>query len=185
MDPLALIGECAGLPDFVPARPPIAKLSYSHEAMINMLVSEMPPPSQGELARRFGYSQSWISTVMRTDAFKVKLEERRLAIQDPVLRERVKEQLDAVMDEKARIAGLMARSLEVLEEKMSAHHTAIPDQLALRTLELTSRAAGYGARVEINNNVNVTQQIDDAGDQLVTLLRRKKAEILEGELADE
>lgn len=176
-----MLDEVAGLPDFVPAKPALQKLNYSHKCMIDMLITEMPPPNQNELARRFGRTASWISIVMASDAFRVKLAERQEAIVDPILRERVKEQLDAVLDEKAQLTALMMRSMEVLRAKLEAPLSVVPDQLALRTLELTSRANGYGARDTTTVNVNVNQQIDDASGQLVHLLRRKKAEVLDAD----
>lgn len=167
------MGEVGGLPAVIPPRQPIQKLRYSHKAMIDVLIAE-PWISQNELAARFGRTPSWISTIMASDAFQVGLAERTEEIVDPVLKLKAEE----------RFRGLMMRSIDILNEKLAVHHTAVPDQLALRTLELSSRAAGYGARAETNINVNVTQQIEDAGDQLVHLLRRKKAEVLEGEFTD-
>lgn len=169
----AMLAEAAGLSDAVPVKQAIQKVNYSHEAMIDMIIAE-PWIHQNELARRFGYTASWISTAMSSDAFQAKLDARREEIVDPVMRATVKEQL----------GGLMMRSMEILRAKLDNHHSNVPDQLALRTLELTSRAAGYGARAETNINVNVTQQIEEAGDQLVHLLRRKKAEVLEGDFTD-
>lgn len=170
----ALLGEVAGLPAVVPpARPGIAKLRYSHEAMIEMIVAD-PAIHQNELCRRFGMTPSWISTVINSDAFQVKLHERMGEVWG-----------EMAVSMSDQFKGLMARSMEILRAKLDSHHTVVPDQLALRTLELTSRAAGYGARDTTTVNVNVTQQIEDAGDQLVHLLRRKKAEVLEGEFTDE
>lgn len=170
----AMLGETTALPDRMPPKQAIQKVNYSHEAMIDMIIAE-PWIHQNELARRFGYTASWISTAMSSDAFQAKLDARREEIVDPVMKATVKEQL----------GGLMMRSMEILRAKLDSHHSNVPDQLALRTLELTSRAAGYGARIETNVQVNVTQQIEDAGDQLVHLLRRKKAEVLEGDFTDE
>jgi hypothetical protein len=161
--------EVGQLPAVAPAKPAIQKLRYSHEAMIEMIVAE-PSVPQHELARRFGMTQSWISTVINSDAFQVKLHER--------MGETWGELTTSMQDQ---LKGLMARSMEILRAKLDNHHSNIPDQLALRTLELTSRAAGYGARDTTTVNVNVTQKLDDNADQLVHLLRRKKAEVLEGE----
>ena len=65
------------------AKPP--KIRYSHDGMIDMIVAE-PWISQNELALRFGYTASWVSTIMTSDAFKAKLELRKDEIVDPVLR---------------------------------------------------------------------------------------------------
>lgn len=170
----AMLGEAAALPNSVPPKQALQKTHYTHEAMIDMIIAE-PWIHQNELARRFGYTASWISTAMSSDAFQMKLDARREEIVDPVMRATVKEQL----------GGLMMRSMEILRAKLDNHPTNVPDQLALRTLELTSRASGYGAREQTNIQVNVTQEIEDTGDQLVHLLRRKKAEVLEGDFTDD
>lgn len=151
-------------------KPSIQKLRYSHEAMIEMICAE-PSIQQNELARRFGKTASWISTIINSDAFQVKLHER--------MGETWGELTVSMQDQ---LKGLMARSMEILRAKLDNHHGVVPDQLVLRTLELTSRAAGYGARTDSTVvNVNVTQKLDDNADQLVHLLRRKKAQVLEGE----
>jgi hypothetical protein len=174
-DVQGMLAEAVALPDTPPVKWEPVKLRYSHKAMADMLIAE-PWLRQNDIAARFGRTASWISTIMASDAFQAYLETRSDEILDPVMRMKAKE----------RFEGLLLRSIEILEQKLSKPSIdQIPDQLALRTLELTSRAAGYGARDTTTVNVNVTQQIDDAGDQLVHLLRRKKAEVLEGEFSDE
>lgn len=162
-----VLAEIRRLPAVTPtASPTIKKLGYTHEAMIDMIMAE-PDISQNELGARFGYSASWISTILASNVMKAKLAERREAIIDPILRMRVSEQLE----------GLMLRSLEILRDKLKGRPDDVPDQLALRTFELSSRAAGYGARTENKVQVNVTQHIEAHGEQLVGLLRRKKDEV--------
>lgn len=168
MDFEQVMAEVNTLPATVGAQH-IQKLRYSHEAMIEMIVAE-PSVKQNELARRFGMTASWISTVLNSDAFQVKLHERMAEVWG---------EFSVPLQEQMK--GLMARSMEILREKLDRHQSVIPDQLALRTFELTSRAAGYGARDTAIVQVNVTQKLDDNADQLVHLLRRKKAQVLDGE----
>lgn len=132
----AMLDEITGLgPE---ASPPVGairptKLRYTHEAMIDMIIAE-PGISQGKLAAIFGYTQGWLSTVMGSDAFKAKLEERRAELIDPVLR--------LSLDERFR--GMVEKSLEVLQEKLSQPALQVPDQLALRAMELGAKALGMG-----------------------------------------
>ena len=63
------------------ARPP--RIRYTHEGLIDMIIAE-PWVSQNELAMRFGYTAPWISTVMTSDAFLAKLEERKAERRRPV-----------------------------------------------------------------------------------------------------
>jgi hypothetical protein len=159
--------------DQAPHGPSIAKLRYSHKAMVDMLIAE-PWIKQGELARRFGMTQSWISTIINSDAFQVQLAERADQIIDPALRLSVQE----------NFRGLMMRSMEILKEKLDKPAASVPDDLALRTFSAASRAAGYGAKTEFKVDIGVTTHIDQHGQQLVSLLRRKRAEVALEESVD-
>lgn len=122
----------------------LEKVRYTHDAMIDVIVAQ-PWISQGELARHFGYSESWISIVVNSDAFKERLAERKDDIVDPVLRSSLEE----------RIRGVVDLSLQVLQDKLRA--TGNPN-IAIRVLEHGSRALGYGARsaptaVQVNTYV--------------------------------
>lgn len=121
-----------GKPAPVGAKPP-QKVSYTHDGVIDQIIAA-PHMSQGQLAAMFGYTQAWLSTVMGSDAFKARLAQRRGEIIDPTLGMTVKE----------RFTALTERSLEVLQEKLSAPSANIPDQLALRAAELGAKALGVG-----------------------------------------
>jgi len=112
---------------------PPAKLRYTHEAVIDMILAD-PGIRQGKLAAMFGYTQGWLSTVMGSDAFKAKLAERRGELVDPVLALSIEE----------RFRGVVEKSLEVLQEKLSQPALGVPDQLALRAAELGAKALGLG-----------------------------------------
>ena len=136
--------------------------------MVDLIIAE-PWISQDQIAARFGYSASWVSTIICSDAFQAKLSERRGEIIDPELRSNFELQLK----------GLMSRSLEILRSKLEAPVAQIPDQLALRTLELSTKALGYGARDQVKVQVNVENHLDGLGENLVNLLRTKRQEALE------
>lgn len=148
----------------------IAKVRYSHDAMIDAIVMN-PAVSQNELAAMFGYTPAWVSLVMSSDAFKERLEARRAELVDPTIR--------ATLEE--RFKALVTRSLEVLQEKLSQPTTAIPDNLALRAAELGAKALAIGGnapppavpvppdylekladRLSTLNNRGVTYEIQDA-----------------------
>lgn len=164
-DPLeSLMAEVRQDPLPVVGARPIVKVRYTHEAMIDLIISN-PAISQNEIAAHFGYSPSWISTVMCSDAFKVRLEERRAEIVDPFIQASIKE----------RFEGLVNRSLEILAEKLNKPSHQIPDQLVLRTLEIGSRASGYGAQAPVQ--VNVHTHLEELGGRLTDLLQRKRAAV--------
>ena len=116
----------------MPAKPPA--LRYSHDAMIDMIIAE-PHVSQAALAKRFGYTRSWVSTIMTSDAFKAKLALRRDEVVDPILKVTLEE----------RFRALTTRSLEILQEKLEAPASMVPDQLVLRAMELGAKSLGLGA----------------------------------------
>jgi len=147
-------------------------LNYSHEAMLDFIIAN-PFAGGEELSKHFGYSRSWISTVLCSDAFQSRLAERREQLVDPQLR--------MTLEEQAR--GLFARSMEVLREKFDQPSKLIPYQLALQTFAQSARALGYGVR-ETRVSVSETHvHLEELGNNLVNLLRRRRTEI-EGEVVE-
>jgi len=148
----------------------IAKISYTHDGMIDQIIAN-PSISQNQLAAHFGYTAAWISQIISSDAFQARLAERRDELVDPAIRASVEEQFK----------GLVFRSLDILRAKLSKSPEAIPDNLALRSLELSSRALGYGVRTESPPVPpgDVTVHLNIMGERLVDLLRQKKAEALD------
>lgn len=109
--------------------PAIANVRYTHEAIIDEIIAD-PSISQGELAARFGFSQSWMSIIINSDSFKQRLAERKAEFVDPKLKASVEDRLDAI----AR------RSLDKLLDRLDGPHN-------LKTAELVSIAKlGVGDR---------------------------------------
>lgn len=118
----------------------IDRVKYTHDAMIDLVIAN-PAMKQSEIARHFGYTEPWVSRIFCSDAFQARLAERKSDIVDPTITSSVKD----------RIEGLAMQSLEVISEKLAA--TRNPD-LAIKAFELSTKAAGYGAR---QANVQVQQ----------------------------
>lgn len=118
----------------------IARVKYTHDAFIDELIAN-PVISQGELAVKFGYSSVWVSRVMNSDAFLARLAERKADLVDP--------SIALSLDEKFRT--LANRSMDIVLEKLEVSRN--PDT-ALKALELSAKALGYGARQQ---NLNVQQ----------------------------
>lgn len=126
----------------------IAKVRYSHDAMIDMIVAE-PTLKQNDLAVIFDRTPSWISQVINSDAFQARLEARREELIDPVLRATIKDRLTAVA----------ASSLERILDKLSSPVTPTDDFL-IKSATLATKALGYGARdVGSQTNVAVVVQV--------------------------
>lgn len=117
----------------------IAKTSYSHDALIDIILAN-PAITQNELAQQLGYTPGWVSQVIGSDAFQAALAQRKEQIVDPLLRGAVEESFK----------GLVLQSMQKLREKLEANPS---DQLVLETFKNASRALGYGSRVEINAKV--------------------------------
>lgn len=146
----------------------IQKTRYTHDALVDAILAN-PAVSQNELAVTFGYSPAWVSRVMSSDAFQAKFSERAAEMVDPVIRETIE----------TRFKALVTRSLEILEEKLSKPTVSIPDNLALRALELSSRALGYGARpVAPAVTINVETHLEQLSTNLTRLMRSKREEYL-------
>lgn len=119
----------------------LKKLRYTHDAMLDMILAE-PGISQGQLAAMFGYTETWVSLVLNSDAFQARLAERKEELIDPVIRQAVEERLRAVAN----------TSMEVIMNNLAANPTP---EVALKAMEISTRALGYGAKVPANSNTNV------------------------------
>ena len=173
-----LLDQVDSLPDEpggpAPAKPSTQVLkrgvNYSHEGMIEMIIAN-PGISQNALAAHFGYSPSWISTIMASDAFQAQLAKRRGEVINPLL----------LLTAEERFRGVALRATEILEEKLKGPATSIPDSLALRAFDVASRAAGFGRHQEppaaAPSEIHV--HLEALGGNLTNLLRRKKIEALE------
>lgn len=118
----------------------LQKISYSHDAVMDQILAN-PMLTMKELATMFGFSAQWIRRVVNSDAFQARLAERKAQLIDPLITSSVEERMRAVVN----------LSLEILDEKLEA--TRDP-KLAIRSLEVCQRAAGYGAQtnVQVNNS---------------------------------
>lgn len=118
----------------------IVRVKYTHDAMIDLIIQN-PMVSQGEIAGHFGYTQAWVSRILNSDAFQARLAERRTELIDPTI--------VATIEEKLR--ALASKSLDVVMDKLTVTPTG---DMALKALDITTKALGFGARQQ---NLNVQQ----------------------------
>lgn len=119
----------------------IAKPSYTHAAMIDVIVMN-PMVSQRDLAAHFGFTESWISQILRSDALRELLAARKAELIDPVVLQGIEKRMEA----------LAMQSLEILQENLQTKRSA---DVAIKALDLTTRALGFGVKavgVQINQN---------------------------------
>jgi len=117
----------------------IAKTNYTHDALIDMIIAN-PAIDQRELARFFGYSEAWISTLMASDSFQAAFERRKEEMVDPIVRHACEEQFK----------GLVLESMRILRKKLEANPS---DQLALEVFKSSTRAMGYGAKLKVEGEI--------------------------------
>lgn len=134
---------------------------YSHEALADAKIAN-PLISQKELADMFGYSQSYISTLMCSDAFQEIYAKRRGETADPL----IKEELEA------RFKAVTQRSLDVLQRKLELPATQISDALLLKAIELGAKGSNIGGFAAA---APVAPPAAPAADRLVELAKRLEA----------
>lgn len=148
------------------------KSSFSYEKLADTLIVN-PRLSLKELSQVFGYTETWLSIVMHSDAFKVVMQRRKGDLVDPILRTTIEDHYKA----------LAAKSCHVLMEKLSAPVHVISDELALR-------AAALGAQMFKTAAPVIPQvpesSIDKLADRLIALQQGLRgttlqtAEVIEG-----
>lgn len=142
----------------------LKKVSYTHDGMIDLIITN-PAIDQNAIAAHFGYTASWVSQIITSDTFQMRLAERKDELVDPTIRATLEDNFKA----------MIVRSMDILREKMNKPSHQIPDNLALRTLELSTRALGYGVRPEAVAPPS-EGRLEELGERLVGLLERKRAE---------
>lgn len=118
----------------------LVRVSYTHDAMCDLIIRD-PTISKTEIAKHFGYSLAWVSRVTNSDAFQMRLAVRKADISDPSL----------VLSIEEKMKALVSESLDTLIEKLA---TTKSTEIALKGLEIGSKALGYGARQQ---NLTVQQ----------------------------
>lgn len=119
----------------------IQKVSWWHDKIIDQMVAS-PTLHQGEIAATMGYTQGWMSIMVNSDAFKERLAERKAEIVDPTIRASLEEKFRALAD----------MSMQVIMRQLEANPTP---GVALKALDIASRAYGYGKPSAPTQNVQV------------------------------
>lgn len=120
----------------------IARVSYTHDAMIDLLIAN-PQITNNALAEAFGYTPAWVSRIKNSDAFQNRLAARKADLVDPELTLSIEEKL----------AHVAHRGLDILAERLEGPASMIPMDTAMKAVEISSRALGYGARAAGQTNV--------------------------------
>lgn len=132
------------------------KVSYTHDAMIDLMIAN-PMITQNAIAAHFGYTPSWVSIVMSSDAYRARLEARREELVDPAIRVTIEE----------RFRALAVKSLEVLQKKLE--QPTVSDNLAIQAAALASKSLGLGQGTG-NAPPPQPDRIERLGGRLLALL---------------
>lgn len=135
------------------SKPTLQTISYTHDAMIDEILIN-PSISQGDLARKFGYTECWISIVKNSDAFQERLAERKAEIIDPRLRATIED----------KVIGAANRAMDRLIDRIES-----PTHGAIKTQDLISIAKLFvqprtPAPVATQNNLYVVSLPGPAPD---------------------
>jgi len=138
----------------------IQKISYTHQAMIDLIIAD-PAISQDRLATHFGYTPAWICQVVNSDAFQAMLATRRAEIVNP--------ELSATVEERFR--SMTSRALQVVQDKLSMPSNCVPDNLALKAIELGAKALAVGG----NAPPEPPGRLERLAERLLTLQQQPAA----------
>ena len=123
----------------------IASARWHHDRIIDYILEAPTAPSQNEIGKVFGFTATWVSIMVNSDAFKNRLEERKGELTDPKIKASILERLD----------GLAKSALDKLIERVDG---TIP----IKTSDLVAIAKlGVGdkntrpAQAPIQNNLYV------------------------------
>lgn len=147
----------------------IDKIRYTHDDMIDYILAN-PHVSQGTLAIRYGYTQAWISNIMASDAWKVRLAARREELIDPVLRMSIDE----------RMRGLVYQSLEKLQVELE--RPSCSPAVMLKALELGSKNLGLGGHAPAPPPIDANERLNALGARLLLLqstVRNRDEKVIE------
>jgi len=169
-----------GLPEvYKPPGP--AKVSYTHDKMIDYIVSQ-PRITNNQLAALFGYTPAWVSQIMSSDAFKERLAARKSEVTDPAM----KAALDCWFPStQESMQHLVDKSLEILKAKLE--QPKVPDAVALKAFELGARGlgiGGFGNKTPEPAAKPETDRLEKLADRLTGLLHTKRMEVIEGEIVE-
>jgi len=139
---ISKLGNIASAPlqGTVSASKTVQRVSYTHDAMCDLIIAD-PSISKTAIAHHFGYTVAWVSRVINSDAFQMRLAVRKADLSDPSLVLTIEEKLKALVSE----------SLDILIDKLAVTKSS---DLALESVKVGAKALGYGARQQ---NVNVQQ----------------------------
>ncbi len=150
------------LAGYSPERPQVDKVRYTHEAMIDLMISN-PGISQNAIAKHFGYSASWVCTILASDAFQMQLAARRHELVDP--------QITASIEE--RFKALANASVDRLLEHLTQPAVQSDPEVMIKAAALGAKALGLGGNAPQKQIVISTDdRLNNLSSKLTHLLKQ-------------
>lgn len=141
----------------IPRRRGPQRVNYRWEAIADLMLSS-PHLKQGEIAARLGYTQSWVSQIMNSDAFRDYYNRRREG-----LNEDIDDAISTTLADLARVAT--EKSIKRIQDG-----NASEDFLTSARDSALSRM-GYGTAQRTDHNININNPAQAAWQRRLEQLR--------------
>jgi hypothetical protein len=156
------------------SRPQIDKVRYTHNAMVDLLITN-PGISQDRIAQYFGYSPSWVCTILASDAFQVQLARRRHELIDPSIAATIEE----------RFKALAETSVNKLIEHINRPMVNVDPEILIKAAALGAKALGIGGNAAAKTVViSSDERLQALSGRLTGLLRKQNEEIINVEVKE-
>lgn len=134
---------------------------YSPDTMVDLMVAH-PYYTPKQFAEHFGREKSWFYSVIASEAFQLRLAERKSEIADPAL--------TATLDERFR--SLTMKSLDVLHSKLDSKE--VGDMLVTKAAEIGVKALGMGQVTAPPPSAPAPATIDQLAERLTAALEKQR-----------
>lgn len=146
--------------------PPVKRrrsASQIHQAIADLRLAN-PEMSQGDIAQRLGYTQTWVSMVECSDSFKAYFAGRRAEFEKGI----VEDMRDTI---RSRANRILARAHQIIEDSLNRGDVGF--NTAVRAGD---HIAKFADAEQAESARSVEQHLHIHGENLRQLLRRRKAE---------
>ncbi len=147
--------------------------NFRHDAIIDMIIA-CPHLTKGEIAYELGYTQAWLSTLMKSDAFQMQLAQRRAQLEDNLIHARSKKAHE--LDE----AASKIIEKELAKENADPHYALSVKKILNQGLGASRQAMGMHIQ-----NMQVVQDNRQINHSILEKARKKMRRIEEVEDVDD
>jgi hypothetical protein len=151
------------------------RLRWWHESLADYILAN-PTATHAEIGKHFGRTDSTITIIVNTDAFKAYFRQRRTQYE---------EDLDAEV--RGKLYKVASNSLDHMLDVLEKKRDSLPLEMLNRTAESALKNLGYGAPAPVGTTVNVNTpqtvnvavSVEDLEAARSALRRNQQAKIIE------